>query len=122
VRTLVEGRPPRIAVIALNDAIADGRDVSWIWDVDFEPLIPGLERLVVSGGRAAELALRFKYGGLDPDAIEVVPDISAALDRGLELTDGGSELVVLPTYTAMLALQRVVVDRGLAKRYWERAA
>jgi UDP-N-acetylmuramyl tripeptide synthase len=122
VRTLVEGRPPRVAVIALNDAIADGRDVSWIWDVDFEPLIPGLERLVVSGGRAAELALRFKYGGLDPDAIEVVPELSAALDRGLELTDDGSELVVLPTYTAMLALQRVVVDRGLAKRYWERAA
>ena len=122
VRTLVEGRPPRVAVIALNDAIADGRDVSWIWDVDFEPLIPGLDRLVVSGGRAAELALRFKYGGLDEERIEVQPELGAALDRGLELTPADDELVVLPTYTAMLALQRLVAERGLAKKYWERAA
>ena len=54
-----------VAVIALNDEIADGRDVSWIWDVDFEPLAAGLERLVAIGERAEELALRFKYGGLD---------------------------------------------------------
>ena len=65
VRTLVDGGSPRVAVVALNDEIADGRDVSWIWDVDFEPLLAGLETLVASGGRAAELALRFKYGGLD---------------------------------------------------------
>src|SRR5205807_5554872 len=58
VRTLVEGGAPRLAVLALNDGIADGRDVSWIWDVDFEPLFAGLERLVVSGDRATELALR----------------------------------------------------------------
>jgi UDP-N-acetylmuramyl tripeptide synthase len=121
VRTLVEGRPPRVAVIALNDAIADGRDVSWIWDVDFEPLVPGLETLVCSGGRAAELALRFRYGGMEQE-IEVVPDLAAALDRGLALTPAGGELVVLPTYTAMLGLQRIVAERGLAKRYWERAA
>jgi UDP-N-acetylmuramyl tripeptide synthase len=122
VRTLVDGGPPRVAVIALNDAIADGRDVSWIWDVDFEPLLGGLERLVASGSRAAELALRFRYGGLDEAAIEVEPDLERALDRGLELTPAGGELVVLPTYTAMLALQAVVVGRGLARPYWERAA
>ena len=51
-------------MIALNDEIADGRDVSWIWDVDFEPLLAGLETLVATGSRAEELALRFKYGGL----------------------------------------------------------
>ena len=65
IRTLVEGAAPRVAVVALNDAIADGRDVSWIWDVDFEPLLAGLDRLVATGSRAAELALRFAYGGLD---------------------------------------------------------
>ena len=122
VRTLVDGGPPRLAVVALNDAIADGRDVSWIWDVDFEPLLAGLERLVATGDRAAELALRFKYGGFDEDAIEVEPNLERALDRGLSLTPEGGELIVLPTYTAMLGLQRVIAARGLARPYWERAA
>jgi UDP-N-acetylmuramyl tripeptide synthase len=121
VRTLVDGGAPHTVVVALNDEIADGRDVSWIWDVDFEPLLPGLERLVASGGRAAELALRFRYGGLDEDAIELEPDLGEALDRGLALTPTGGELVVLPTYTAMLGLQRLLAFRGLAKPYWERS-
>jgi UDP-N-acetylmuramyl tripeptide synthase len=122
VRTIVDGGIPSLAVIALNDGIADGRDVSWIWDVDFEPLLQGLERLVVSGDRAAELALRFKYAGFEADAIEVVPAVADALDRGLALTPAGGELVVLPTYTAMLALREVVAERGFVRPYWERAA
>jgi UDP-N-acetylmuramyl tripeptide synthase len=122
VRTLVAGGAPRLAVVALNDGIADGRDVSWIWDVDFEPLIDGLDRLVATGDRAAELALRFKYGGLAADAIELQPELDRALDRGLELTPPGGELVVLPTYTAMLALRGVVAERGYVAPYWERAA
>jgi len=122
VRTLVEGRAPTVAVVALNDAIADGRDVSWIWDVDFEPLLAGLDRLVATGTRAAELALRFAYGGLARERIEVVPSLETALDRGLELTPAGGELVVLPTYTAMLALRRIVAGRGHVANYWENAA
>jgi UDP-N-acetylmuramyl tripeptide synthase len=122
VRTLVAGGGPPLVLAALNDEIADGRDVSWIWDVDLEPLLEGLERLVVTGGRASELALRAKYGGFDADAIEVVPDLGRALDRALELTPAGGSLVALPTYTAMLELQRIVAERGYAKRYWERAA
>jgi UDP-N-acetylmuramyl tripeptide synthase len=121
VRTLVDGGAPGVLVVALNDEIADGRDVSWIWDVDFEPLVPRLRTLVASGGRAAELALRFRYGGLDDEGIEVEPDLGKALDRGLELTPDGGELVVLPTYTAMLGLQRLLASRGLAKPYWERS-
>jgi UDP-N-acetylmuramyl tripeptide synthase len=120
VRTLVEGGAPSVAVVALNDAIADGRDVSWIWDVDFEPLLAGLDRLVATGSRAAELALRFAYGGLDREKIEVVPSLEEALDRGLELTPPGGELTLLPTYTAMLALRRVVAGRGHVANYWER--
>ncbi len=121
IRTLVDGGAPTTALIALNDGIADGRDVSWIWDVDFEPLAGGLEHLVASGDRAAELALRFKYGGLDGAALEVVPGLEAALDRGLALTPPGGELVILPTYTAMLALRRIVAGRGYARNYWEKA-
>jgi len=122
IRTLVAGGAPRVALVALNDGIADGRDVSWIWDVDFEPLAAGLETLVASGDRAAELALRFKYGGLDPARMEVAPDLAEALDRGLALTPTGGELVALPTYTAMLALRKIVAGRGHVRQYWERAA
>jgi lipid II isoglutaminyl synthase (glutamine-hydrolysing) len=122
IRTLVDGGAPRLAVVALNDATADGKDVSWIWDVDFEPLLEGLDRLIATGERAAELALRFRYGGLDAGAIEVVPALERALDRGLELTEEGGELVVLPTYTAMLALRKIVAGRGYVRPYWERAA
>jgi UDP-N-acetylmuramyl tripeptide synthase len=122
IRTLVAGGAPKLAVVALNDATADGKDVSWIWDVDFEPLLDGIERLVATGDRAAELGLRFAYGGLDRDAIDVVPDLEEALDRGLALTPPGGELVVLPTYTAMLALRKIVARRGYVRPYWERAA
>jgi UDP-N-acetylmuramyl tripeptide synthase len=122
VRTLVAGGAPRLLLVALNDGIADGRDVSWIWDVDFEPLLDGLERLIATGERAAELALRFKYAGLPAAAIEVVPSLGNALDRGLELTPPGGELTALPTYTAMLALRDLVTERGFARPYWEEAA
>ena len=122
VHTLVTGGAPKLAVLALNDAIADGRDVSWIWDVDWEPLLAGLDRVVVTGERAAEMALRCKYGGFPSEAIEVVPELGRALDRGLELTPEGGELVVLPTYTAMLALRKIVSERGFVRPYWERAA
>ena len=122
VHTLVAAGPPRLAVIALNDDIADGRDVSWIWDVDFEPLLAGLDRLVATGGRAAELALRFSYAGFPESAIDVVPDLERALDRGLALTEPEGELVVLPTYTAMLALRSIATRRGHVRPYWEEAA
>ena len=121
IRTLLAGEAPTLLLVALNDETADGRDVSWIWDVDFEPLLPTLDQLVVTGTRAAELALRFKYGGLDEGAIEVVPELEAALDRGLELTPAGGQLVALPTYTAMLALREVVSRRGHVRPYWQPA-
>jgi len=117
-RTLETGVPP-VLMIALNDAIADGRDVSWIWDVDFEPLLPHVGRVIASGERAAELGLRLVYGGLTEERLEVVPSLEDALDRGLELTEAGTDLVVLPTYTAMLALRGVLTKRGLVPAYWD---
>jgi lipid II isoglutaminyl synthase (glutamine-hydrolysing) len=121
IRTVLEGDVPPVLVLALNDAIADGRDVSWIWDVDFEPLLERVERIVVSGDRAAELALRCVYAGFGESGLEVVPDLERALDRGIELGQPGAPLVVLPTYTAMLRLRGIATDRGLVKPYWERA-
>jgi len=116
--TLETGVPP-VLVVALNDAIADGRDVSWIWDVDFEPLLPHAQHVVATGERAAELGLRLLYGGLPRERLEVVPALERALDRGVELTEAGDELVVLPTYTAMLALRGILTERGLVRPYWE---
>ena len=84
--------------------------------------LAGLQRLVVTGSRAEELALRAKYAGFDTAAIEVERDLGRALDRALALIPPGGELVALPTYTAMLELQGIVAERGYAKPYWERAA
>ncbi len=120
VRTL-EPSAPRVLLIALNDAIADGRDVSWIWDVDLEPLIASAETVIASGDRAAELAVRLLYGGLERSALVVEPSLERALDRGLALVPPGGELPVLPTYTAMLALRGIVAQRGLVAPYWLQA-
>jgi UDP-N-acetylmuramyl tripeptide synthase len=118
-RTLELGGVPPVLVIALNDAIADGQDVSWIWDVDFEPLLQRVGRVVATGERAEELGLRLLYGGLPEDRLEVRPSLEEALDRGLELTESRAELVVLPTYTAMLRLRGILTRRGLVPAYWE---
>jgi lipid II isoglutaminyl synthase (glutamine-hydrolysing) len=118
VRTLETGVPP-VLVIALNDAIADGQDVSWIWDVDFEPLLEHAGLVIATGDRAAELGLRMTYGGLAEDRLEVIPSLERALDRGLALLEAGNELVILPTYTAMLALRGILSDRGAVRPYWE---
>jgi UDP-N-acetylmuramyl tripeptide synthase len=122
IRTLEERGVPTTFVIALNDRVADGRDVSWIWDVDFEPLLDRVEHIVASGERAAELALRFTYAGFARSQLEVIPDLREALDRGLELAPSGGELGVLPTYTAMLELRAIAAARGLVRPFWEGAS
>ena len=119
-RTLEQGGVPQTLVVALNDDIADGRDVSWIWDVDFESLLEEADRVVVTGARAEELALRFVYGGLPEERLEVVEDLERALDRGVELAGPGGDLAVLPTYTAMLTLRAMLTERGLVRPFWER--
>ena len=103
---------------ALNDRTADGHDVSWIWDADFELLAGRVRRVVCSGRRAAELALRFKYAGIEAARIEVVEDLPTALDRALAGGDSGRPLYALPTYTAMLALRELLVARGEARSSW----
>ena len=112
-RTLVleDGEHDLFAV--LNDNIADGRDVSWVWDADFEVLAPRLRRATCSGTRAAEMALRLKYAGVPVERIAVEPDLGAGLDRAL--SGGDERLFALPTYTAMLALRDLLVARGAAR-------
>jgi UDP-N-acetylmuramyl tripeptide synthase len=103
----------------LNDNVADGRDVSWIWDADFELLAGRARRVTCSGTRAGELALRLKYAGFPAGRLAVVPGLPAGLDAAL--ADGDGRLYALPTYTALLALREELADRGAAARFWEPA-
>jgi UDP-N-acetylmuramyl tripeptide synthase len=102
--------------IALNDRIADGRDVSWVWDADFELLAGRVRSAVCAGTRAAEMAVRLKYAGLAPEAIAVEERIDRSLDRAV--ANAGDALFALPTYTALLELRTLLAKRGLARRYW----
>jgi lipid II isoglutaminyl synthase (glutamine-hydrolysing) len=102
--------------IALNDRIADGRDVSWIWDADFELLDGAVRRVTCAGTRAPELALRLKYAGWPQSSIEVEPDVERSLDRAVAGAPG--RLFALPTYTALLELHRLLSGRGLAEEFW----
>jgi lipid II isoglutaminyl synthase (glutamine-hydrolysing) len=103
----------------LNDQIADGRDVSWIWDADFELLAGRVRHFTCSGTRAADLATRLKYAGIEPARIHVQVDLARALsEAAAEQPDGGSPLYALPTYTAMLALRELLVAQGEASSAW----
>ena len=103
--------------LALNDRIADGRDISWIWDADFELLRDEVRRVVCAGTRAPEMALRLKYAGWPESAIEVRASIAESFDGAV--SDGDGRLFALPTYTALLELRRLLSNRGLAAEYWE---
>jgi UDP-N-acetylmuramyl tripeptide synthase len=103
----------------LNDNIADGRDVSWIWDADFELLEGRIRRFTCSGTRAAELAVRLKYAGIDTDLIHVQGDLELALqEASADRSGADAPLYALPTYTAMLALREILVARGAAISAW----
>jgi UDP-N-acetylmuramyl tripeptide synthase len=100
----------------LNDRIADGRDISWVWDADWEVIVPHVRRMTCSGTRAAELALRLKYAGLPAERLSVVEDLEGGLDAALAA--GGGPLYAVPTYTALLELRELLTRRGQAEAYW----
>jgi UDP-N-acetylmuramyl tripeptide synthase len=102
--------------IALNDRIADGRDVSWVWDADFELLAGAVRRVVCAGTRAPEMALRLKYAGWPVESIAVEPGIEPSLDRAV--AEAPERLFALPTYTALLELHKVLSGRGLTREFW----
>ena len=104
----------------LNDRTADGRDISWIWDADFELLASHLGRVTCAGTRAAELALRLKYAGVAGKRLDVRPELASALDAAVSHA-GSERLFVLPTYTALLELHSLLASRGFVHQFWERA-
>lgn len=121
-RTFVasEGSEARHVLIAINDNDADGRDVSWLWDVDFEMLAEsnaGREPFMVSGIRATDMAVRLKYADLPVG--KVVENREKAIKAALEDTPPGETLYVLPTYTAMLEIRRTLSELGYTHPFWE---
>ena len=106
---------PLHVLVILQDRAADGHDVSWIWDVDFECLADGV---VTTGGvRAEDMALRLKYAGLQN--LIVTRDIARAFDDSAEAVPTGGILYILATYTGMLAMRRVWAERGIVRQFWE---
>jgi lipid II isoglutaminyl synthase (glutamine-hydrolysing) len=112
-RTLALEPGEHDVLAVLNDNIADGRDVSWIWDADFELLGARIRNATCSGTRAPELAVRLKYAGVEPSRITVLRELPAALEHAIAVPaqPDPPPLYVLPTYTAMLALRKLLSKR-----------
>lgn len=111
IRTIAE--LPNLNILAvLNDKIADGRDVSWIWDTNWELLSSRVKNLFVGGIRAYDLALRLKYAGFKLDKKNIHEDISYSISNSIKKLDNKDTLLILPTYTAMLEIQKVLAKMG----------
>ena len=118
--TSATGQLEQPALIAINDLDADGRDVSWLWDVDFELLAAGSAPLATAGIRAPDMANRLKYASVAADRITTIDGpLPAALDRFVQSVPVGGSAYILPTYTAMLAIRRALADRGAVEAFWK---
>lgn len=110
---------PDVVLLGLNDAPADGRDVSWIWDAPIAELVAG-RAVVLTGTRAADLHLRLKYdsdvSAVPPRSIEEVSSLAAGLDAAVARAPGGGTVVAAATYTAMMGLRTIAERRGHAPR------
>jgi UDP-N-acetylmuramyl tripeptide synthase len=119
-RTLAARRQDMHLLFFLNDGIADGRDVSWIWDADYELLRLHAASALAAGTRAEDLALRLKYAGFGDD-VPLERETKSALVRALRETPPGATLYVIPTYTAMLDVRELLAKMSGARAFWERA-
>lgn len=103
-------------LLALNDNFADGTDVSWIWDANFE-ILRNSFNIICAGTRAEDLSLRLKYAGFNTGAIIIENDLKRALKRATDDLQG--RLFVLPTYTALLQIQRILASTGTKRHSWQ---
>jgi lipid II isoglutaminyl synthase (glutamine-hydrolysing) len=105
--------------VLLNDRFADGQDVSWTWDVDYELLADRVAVCWAGGDRAEDMALRLKYAGW-PKAAATVRDPGQFLDAVLAGSEPESDVFIVPTYTAMLDLRAELSRRGATRQFWEK--
>ena len=92
-------------LIIINDNYADGRDVSWLWDAEFEVLKDIQKEIVVSGIRANDMALRLKYAGVPTDKIKIITEINKAVEYVGQTAQ--NEITIMPTYTALLYVNKL---------------
>lgn len=119
IRTIIAEPGERDVAILINDNLADGTDVSWLWDADIELLADRCRRVVVAGTRAGDMAVRLKYAGVPVEKIVPVDTIEHAIDHGLSGIPEDGTLYALPTYTALLELRAIAARRRYAASFWE---
>ena len=105
-------------LLALNDNFADGTDISWIWDTDYERVPPEVSRIWASGQRAPELTLRLKYAGVKSDLLREEGRLIRAFRAALRELPAETPLFILPTYTALLDLHAHLRRRGASRAFW----
>ncbi|HPD01441.1 MAG TPA: DUF1727 domain-containing protein, partial [Acetivibrio sp.] len=118
---LTETQKAQIAFI-INDKLADGTDISWLWDVYFEKLENIQENISLffaSGIRAEDMAVRLKYAGIYSDKISLIKDYEQLLNKALDDTQEGKTLYILPTYTAMLDIRKLLNKKYGLKEFWK---
>ncbi len=118
-RTILSDEHERSIIIAINDNFADGTDISWLWDVDFEKLEGHVKTVVCVGTRAEDMAVRLKYANIPADRIIVESNPRRAVALALERSVPGETIYVLPTYTAMLEVREVLRQDGHVTGFWQ---
>ncbi len=106
-------------ILALNDNLADGTDISWVWDVDLEFLDKNFDFIITSGMRAEDMALRLKYSGIDLNKIIIQNDLEKSLYQAIKKLKLNQNLYVLPTYTAMMEIRKILTSKGYLKAFWK---
>lgn len=121
-RTMLIDQQAKNLLICINDNYADGEDISWLWDVDFEGLLLGKNEInfvFTSGLRAGDMALRLKYAGLPQEKIILEENLKKALENTMLKLPAGENLYILSSYTAMLEMREIIQKKGYLKKYWE---
>jgi lipid II isoglutaminyl synthase (glutamine-hydrolysing) len=102
---------PFSLLIAINDNYADGRDISWLWDVSFENIVGKSKQIIVTGTRTLDIALRLKYAGIDMNSVTIERELATSIELAIKSKPG--LIYILPTYTAMIEIRRLLSNKAI---------